>query len=203
MIVAEVIGIVYIKDKNIKVVPLEGSYYIPKVGDIIVGKIVDYNPVSWSVDIRAPYLARLEASDYLGRPIDPSRENINRFLDVGDLVIAKVAVTDRSTNPQLVAYGKGLGKITGGKIVYVAPPKIPRILGRNQSMIKMIRDITKADIKVGNNGVIWVKARNKELEELVIGTILKIERESHIPGLTERVREFLVNGMKKLELGDK
>jgi len=196
MVISEVVGILYVKNKVIRVVPLEGSFYMPKVGDIVIGIVIDFSPVSWTVDIRAPYVARLEASDFLGRPLDPSREDITRYLDVGDLVIAKVALADRTTNPQLIARDRGLGKIVGGKVVLIPPPKVPRVLGKNQSMIKMIREITGAEIRVGNNGVIWIHAKDDKIESIVIQAIKKIERESHTPGLTERVREFLIREIK-------
>jgi len=194
-IISEVLGILYVRENTIKVVPLEGNFYIPKVGDVVIGIVIDYNPVSWSVDIRAPYLARLDASDFLGRPIDPNREEITRYLDVGDVIIGKVAMAERATNPQLIAHGRGLGKITEGKIIAVPPKKVPRILGKNQSMIKMIKEITKSEIKVSNNGFVWIKAKDVKIESAIIRVIRKIIREAHVPGLTERIREILLKSV--------
>ncbi len=197
-IYSQYLGILYIRENSIRVVPLKGNFYVPKVGDIVIGIVIDYNPVSWTIDIRAPYLARLDANDFLGKPIDPNKEKITRFMDVGDVVIAKVAVTDRATNPQLVAHGKGLGKITRGKIIAVPPKKVPRILGKNRSMIKMIREITRAEIRVSNNGYVWIISDNKDIELLIVSAIQKIIRESHLPGLTEKIREMLSSQIKKI-----
>lgn len=196
-VISEVIGIVYIREKTIKVVPLEGRFYIPKVGDIVMGIVIDYSSISWTIDIKAPYVARLDASDFLGHPIDPARDDITKYLNVGDILIAKVAVADRLTHPQLVAHGPGLGRIIGGRIVFVSPQKIPRILGKNQSMIKMIREITKVDIRVCNNGYIWFKTDNEELEKIVIEAIMKIAREAHVSRLTERIRKYLLERIKE------
>jgi len=194
-IIASIIGILYFKKNTIRVVPLKGPY-MPKRGDHVIGKIVDCSTVSWSVDIRAPYLGRLDATDYFGKPIDPSREDIRKTLKIGDIIFAKVAVVDRFTNPQLVAHGPALGKLIKGKIVEVEPLRIPRILGKNRSMIKMLREVTKAEIKVGNNGRIWIRSPDPEIEKLLIKVIKKIERESHVPGLTERIRKTLLNELK-------
>ncbi|MGQ4891908.1 MAG: exosome complex RNA-binding protein Rrp4 [Candidatus Njordarchaeia archaeon] len=197
-IIAEFVGIVYIKENKIRVVPLEGVYY-PREGDKVIGKIVDYSIVSWQVDINAPYYARLDASDYFTKPIDPAKVSIKEHLDIGDLVYAEIIKAERATNVQLVANRRGLGKLEGGALVQVSPKKIPRILGKNRSMIKMIRELTKSKIIVGHNGYIWVKANDKKTEITIIEVIKKIEKESHIPGLTERVRGFLT---KKLNLED-
>ncbi|MHA1616563.1 MAG: exosome complex RNA-binding protein Rrp4 [Candidatus Njordarchaeales archaeon] len=198
-IFSRVVGVIYVREKSIKIVPLEGNYYIPKVGDHVIGKIVDYNPVSWQVDIRAPYLAKLDASDFLGRPLDPAKEDITRFLNVGDLIFAKVASADRASIPTLIAKGSNLGKITGGKIIAISPQKVPRVVGRNQSMIKLLQELTKATIRVGDNGLIWIRAKNKQVENIVVRAIKKIERESHVPKLTDRIRDFITEELKKIE----
>ncbi len=196
------VGVIYIRNGAIKVVPLEGNYYIPKIGDHVIGKIVDYNPVSWQVDIRAPYLAKLDASDFLGRPLDPIKEDITRYLNVGDLIYAKIASAERGAIPSLVARGSNLGKISGGKIVEISPQKVPRVVGRNQSMIKLLQELTKANIKVGNNGLIWIKAKNKQIENILVRAIKKIEKESHIPKLTDRIREFIRRELEKVKGGE-
>lgn len=193
-IIAEYLGIVYIRENKIRVVPLEGSYY-PKVGDKVIGKIVDYSIVSWSVDINAPYYARLDANDYLSKPIDPSKVDIRSILDVGDVVYAEIIVADRASNVQLAANKRGLGKLEGGILIHVTPKKIPRILGKNRSMINMIKEITNSKIIAGNNGYIWIKAKDRYIENIVVEAIKKIERESHVPGLTERIRDFIQKQM--------
>lgn len=196
---SEYLGILYIREGTIRVVPLQGDFYLPKVGDTVIGIVIDYNPVSWTVDIRAPYLARLDASDFLGKPIDPNRDKIIRYMDIGDVVVAKIAVADRSMSPQLIAHGKGLGKITQGKIIAVPPKKVPRILGKNRSMIRMIREITNAEIKVSNNGYVWINSEDKLIENLIIRAIEIIIREAHLPGLTEKIRGMLAKHVKKSE----
>jgi len=60
----------------------------------------------------------------------------------------------------------------------------------------MLREVTKAEIKVGNNGRIWIRSPDPEIEKLLIKVIKKIERESHVPGLTERIRKTLLNELK-------
>jgi exosome complex component RRP4 len=55
----------------------------------------------------------------------------------------------------------------------------------------MLMKETGCNILVGQNGRILVRCPNKELEEIVILSIKKIEAEAHTTGLTERVRAFI------------
>lgn len=200
-IVADVIGVLYIREGKIKVVPVEGSYY-PSVGDRVIGKIVDYSIVSWYVDIRAPYLARLDANDYFRKPIDPSKFNIKDALDVGDIIFAEISVAERASNVQLVANKRGLGKLSGGTLIEVNPKKIPRILGKSRAMLNTIINLTKSKIIVGNNGYIWISAPDRKIETVVIEAIRKIERESHVPGLTDRIKNFILSEIGNGDVDD-
>ena len=58
-------------------------------------------------------------------------------------------------------------------------------------MIGMIKDNTGCKISVGQNGVVWLSGEDPKKEILAIKAIEKIEKESHIPGLTDRIKEFL------------
>ena len=82
-------------------------------------------------------------------------------------------------------------KLIGGRILKITPSKVPRVIGKAGSMIELIKDKTKCQIIVGQNGVIWIKG---EKESLASKTILMIEKESHISGLTDKITKFLENG---------
>ena len=86
---------------------------------------------------------------------------------------------------------RGLGKLTRGRVVNLLPSKIPRLVGRKQSMIDMIEKETGAQVEIGQNGVIWINARSIDDEILVEKVTWMIEKESHTKGLTDRVREFI------------
>jgi exosome complex component RRP4 len=57
-------------------------------------------------------------------------------------------------------------------------------------MINMIKDETKCDIIVGQNGVVWVKGEPK-MERVAEKVINMIEDQAHTSGLTDRVRNML------------
>jgi len=184
------IGIVEYEDKKVNVVALR-AFYIPRVGDIVIGTIVEVGFNGWTVDINAPYQAILRASDVLSRPFKPQQDELSQFLDIGDLIVAKIIAYDRAHDPQLTVGEPGLGKITRGQIMRITPTKIPRVIGRKGSMISIIKKETNCQIILGLNGVILITGKTLEDEELAMMAIHKIEEESHTSGLTDRITQML------------
>jgi len=177
--------------KKLRVIPLKGRY-IPKEGDIVIGIVVDVTLSSWFIDINSPYLAILHAYDYIGKNFNPTIENIRKYLDVGDVVLAKISQFERSRGVILSVQDKGLGKINTGSLVEIEPCKVGRVIGKKKSMMNMLIEQTKCEIFVGNNGRILLKCPNLELEYIAILAIKKIESEAHTTGLTERIKEFII-----------
>jgi len=189
-IYASRIGLMDYDQKKVYVVALK-SFYVPRVGDTVIGKVVEVGLSGWIVDIRAPYLATLRASDALERPFNPRENDLTAIFDVGTLVIAKIIAYDRTRDPLLSIQEAGLGKIKRGQVIKVTPTKIPRVIGRKGSMVNMIKQETGCEITVGQNGVILVSGKSPEEERLAMMAIRKIEQESHTNGLTDRVTEMI------------
>jgi len=192
------IGLVDYENKKVNVVALK-AFYVPKLGDIIIGTITEVGFNGWTVDINAPYLALLRASDVLSRPYKPQQDDLPTFLDTGDLIVAKIVSYDRTHDPQLTVGEPGLGKITRGEIMKVTPTKIPRIIGRKGSMISMINQETNCNIILGLNGVVLITGKTVEDEQLAMMAIRKIEDESHTSGLTDRITQMLKEEKSKRE----
>lgn len=187
---SSVIGLFEPKGNVFEVIPLEGSKYFPRIGDIVIGLVEDIELYGWIVDIKAPYSAYLPALSLLSRPVNPG-EDLRRYIDVGDYVIAKVEVFDRTTNPILSVKGKGLGRVTSGNIIEIMPVKVPRVIGKGKSMLEVLTSETGCDILVGQNGRIWANCPSKDMEDILFLAIKTIERESHIKGLTDRIRNMI------------
>jgi len=199
-IYASRIGLVDYEDRKVNVVALR-AFYIPRVGDTVIGTVVEVGFNGWTVDINSPYLALLRASDVLSRPFRPQKNDLSKVLDVGDLVIAKIIAYDRAHNPQLTVGEPGLGKITRGQVVKITPTKIPRVIGRKGSMISMIKQETGCHIILGHNGVILITGKRLEDEQLAMMAIHKIDEESHTSGLTDRVTQMIKNEKAKRKGG--
>jgi exosome complex component RRP4 len=153
----------------------------------------------WTIDINSPYQAFLRPADVLSRPFKPQKDELSQVLDLGDLIVAKIISYDRTHDPQITVAEPGLGKITRGQIVKVTPTKIPRIIGRQGSMVSMIKEQTGCQIILGLNGVVLITGKTLEDEQLALMAIHKIEEESHTSGLTDRITQMLKEEKSKQE----
>ena len=100
------------------------------------------------------------------------------------------------------SYADGPRKLRDGRVLTVNAKKIPRIIGSKKSMLTLLRDKTGCRVVVGQNGIIWLDGPEENME-LVVEAILKITRESHTKGLTDRISEYLDAGMKGLKKPNK
>ena len=189
-IFATKIGLVECDNRKIRVVALKG-FYVPRIGDVVIGLIKEVGFNGWEVDINAPYTANLRASDVLERGFRPQKNDLLSILDIGDLIVAKIVAYDRGSNPLLTISEPGLGKISRGQLIKVTPTKIPRIIGRKGSMISLIKKETNCRITLGQNGLIIISGRRSEDEQLAVRALHKIEEESHTSGLTDRITKML------------
>ncbi|NHK31244.1 MAG: RNA-binding protein [Asgard group archaeon] len=203
-IISQVIGLVTIKDNQISVVSLKGKY-IPRVGDLVIGKVTDVSLSTWVVDIASPYPGILRPASSLNKRFDPVKDRTSKYFNVGDVLVAKVFTYDRTRDPQLTLRndnrqgpGPYLGKLIGGRVIEVSPSKIPRLIGRRGSMISTIKQYTNCRMIVGQNGRVWFKGNSFDEEYLILQAIQKIDREAHTTGLTDRIKEFLETELKKI-----
>jgi exosome complex component RRP4 len=84
----------------------------------------------------------------------------------------------------------GLKKLYGGRILDINTHKVPRIIGKQGSMVSMIKEATGCKITVGQNGLIWISG-SPAGEILAVNVIKKIESESHQSGLTDKIKDYL------------
>ncbi len=182
---SSVFGIVSFKNR-IRVAPLSGKY-IPKSGDLIVGVIKEIAFSNWIVDIRSPYDGLLHISEF---PKRIESQDMPRYLNIGDSMLTLVKDVDANMKVELTLSDQRLRPIKEGRVIEVTPSKVPRFIGRGGSMIAMLKNETGCSIFIGQNGRIWVTGKDKGMD-LAIRAILKIERETHISGLTDRITRFL------------
>jgi exosome complex component RRP4 len=195
-IFAAVVGLAELRGNTVKVVPLQGVY-IPREGDLVIGKITIVAGNNWKVELGSgPYLASLHANNALRRPYD---DDISRYMDIGDVIVAEVSAFDRNSGPFLHMKGRGLRKLEGGMLISISPAKVPRVIGRRGSMINMIKDLLRIQTVVGQNGIIWLRSRDAEVMRLAIKAFKMIEEEAHTSKLTDRVHEMLKEEMKSLK----
>lgn len=195
-IYASQVGLANYVGKNVFIVAIK-KCYLPKSGDLVVGTVVNLRLSGWIIDINAPYNAMLFTSDAFDRSFNARKEEMTDFLDLGDMILAEVASFDRTRDPILTIRESGLGKITQGRIVMMTPTKIPRLIGRKGSMVNMLKRETGCQITIGRNGLILVRGKDSQLEEIAILAIHTIEANAHTSGLTDKISNLLKEeGMK-------
>ena len=184
---SSVVGLAYLQGEDIKIVPLQRPY-IPSRGDVVIGVVVDSYHSGWVLDLNSPYTGNLFVSDLLHRKVDLNREDIGKYLGIGDLVAATVKDVDERMRVQLETKGARKGKVDSGKLIEISPAKVPRVLGRKGSMLKILQESTGCKLIVGQNGRIIVQGEDPHMVNAVVQALLMIEREAHTSGLTDRVR---------------
>ncbi|MEE8181426.1 MAG: exosome complex RNA-binding protein Rrp4 [Nitrosopumilaceae archaeon] len=189
-IIATVVGTSEIYDDSVRVIPLAGKYS-PKINDLVIGKVVSHSSLSWELDINSCYVGFLPAQDVFGRDFSAHADELTSKLKKGDLVVARIANSDRSRDPLLTVSDRELGKIESGELVKISPSKVPRLIGKRGTMIQIIETATGAIITIGQNGWIVVSCENRNGLLKAIKAIQMVDEQAHIANLTDRVKLML------------
>ena len=185
-----VVGLFQDKGDFIQVKSLKGKY-VPRPGDLVIGKIVEVGLTNWLIDIGSPYFAVLLANNATEKKFDPVKDDARKIFSVGDVILTKIISFDRTRDPQVITNERGLGKLRGGRIIEIEAAHIPRVIGKKGTMINMVKRLTRTQIITGQNRRIWIQGKKKEDELKAIESIKKIELEAHTQGLTDRIRDML------------
>jgi exosome complex component RRP4 len=170
-IYSDVLGLVYSDSQDASVVALHGKY-APQREDLIIGIVVQETFGGYIVDINSFYYSFI------------SKEFIRDRLQRGAIISAKILSVNEINEAEL-------GQVRvfyGGEIINISSVKIPRVIGKNASMMEALKVGTGANIMVGRNGRIWAKGGNTQL---LAEAIKKIETESHLSNLTSKIESFL------------
>ncbi len=184
-VVANRFGLAEEAGRMIKVISITGAY-IPRRNNSVIGRVTNITSNGWLVDID------YAASGFL--PIDESPRFINKsemdqFLAIGEVVAAKIwSINSRGIDLSLK--GKGLGRLDGGFIFRVSPNRIPRVIGREGSMINLIKEKTACEITAGQNGWVWIRGKDTDSEIRARKAIEFVTEKVHLAGLTEKMEEW-------------
>jgi len=190
-IIALQYGLAEESNKLVRIIPLSGVYQVRR-GNVIIGRIEDLTFNGWLVNVGTANNAFLPVSEF---PRYINSNELADHLDIGDMLVAKVNGVKRK-GIDLTVKGRGLGRLDEGLIIKVNPNKVPRVIGKEGSMVNLIKDETGCNITVGQNGLIWIRGDNVESELLAKKSIMFITERSFVSGLTEKVKEFF-DGEKK------
>ncbi len=189
-IVATKFGLADISGRLVKLIPLSGVY-MARVGNVVIGRVVDITFNGWLIDLKSPYSAFLSVSEcpmYV-------KGDLTEYFDIGEMIACKVTSVKRK-GIDLTIKGRGLGKLDDGMIMHINSNKVPRVIGREGSMIRLIKQETNCNITIGQNGVVWISGKKVEDELKAKEAILFVVNRSFIDGLTGKVQEWFKKGDK-------
>ncbi len=171
-IYSECLGLVNDESDFASVVPLEGKY-MPMINDVVIGIIVGEKFSVYEVDINSFYSAMI------------MKRELREVLKPGTIISAKIAKVNEMNEVELIQPRM----FFGGDILEISAVKVPRVIGREGSMLNTLKDGTGANLIVGKNGRIWAKGGNVDLLKKAI---TKISREAHVDNLTSSITDFLM-----------
>ena len=171
------LGLVQQDQDSVRVIPLQGRY-MPKSGDLIMGIVAREEFSGYIIDINSFYYSFLRKND------------IRKPLDKGMVISAKISDVDEINEAHL----ENIRVFYGGEVLDVSPVKVPRIIGKNGSMLQVLKDGSGSSIMAGRNGRVWIKDGNIPLLKKAVR---KIEREAHLSNLTVKIQAFLEEEKRK------
>jgi len=161
-------------DSSKNLIPLK-SAWVPRLEDRVIGIV--------SSKVKRD-MYQLYLNDFIdGLLISESRYD---EFNIGDIVVGTVEEIERRTTviveqPML---------LKDGIIININSAKIPRLMGKENTMISEITDLTHTQISVGKNGLIWIKG---DEAAKAIKAIKQVESEAHVGGLTDRIKDSLTD----------
>ncbi len=168
---SDTLGLSYPSSSVAYVVPLSGRY-LPQRDDLIIGIVERLTMKGAMVNINSIYSCYLSA------------DSVRDKLELGTIVSAKVDSVNETNEADLF----DTRVFFGGEIISVTPSKVPRMVGKNGSMLSVLKEGTGCNLLVGRNG--WVWAKDGDTAKLVKALRL-IEKEAHFDNLTVKVEAFL------------
>ncbi len=187
-IIAQKLGMISVEGKVIKLISLSGAY-TPKLKDRVIARVVDVLMTGWRLEINSPYSSVLTLKDATSEFI-PRGADLTQYFALGDYVVCQIVNVTSQKLIDVSMKGPGLRKIRGGRIITVSSQKVPRIIGKDGSMVSMVKQATGCNIIVGQNGLIWLDG-TPEGEVTAVKAFKKIEEEAHLGGLTDRMAAWL------------
>jgi len=184
-IISKKLGLVSTSGRVVSVIPLSGVY-MPRVGDMVIGRVVEVQQSGWIIDIRSYFHAYLPLSN-VNEFIDTKRTTLDKYYKINDMIYGKIALVN-GDSIHISMQDPRARKLHDGRIIKISSPKVPRLIGKNGSMINLIKEGTNSRIRVGQNGFVCIEGGDIDLS---IKAVQLVEEQPHIEGLTDKMSEIL------------
>lgn len=165
-ITATLAGPVRPTNKLLSVLPLRARY-IPEIGDLVIGRIVEVQKNRWKVDVAAPLLAQLSMSSInlpggaLRRRTTADELQMRNYFQEGDLLVAEVQTVGSSDGvATLHARSLKYGKLKNGTFLAVSGTGGGGGVVRSRRQVFTINSGAQGggdvDVILGVNGYVWL-----------------------------------------------
>ncbi len=188
-------GLLEKEGRLLKVIALSGVY-LPRRGNVVIGKVEDITFNGWLIDIGSPYKSFLPISECRG--FVHKKDDLSAIFNFDDMIVAKV-IGVKAKGVDLTTRDHGLHKLDEGMIIRINSNKVPRVIGKQGSMVNMIKNETGCNITVGQNGLIWIRGESIEQELVAKEAINLIAQKSMTGGLTDLIQDFLSKNSKHIK----
>jgi exosome complex component RRP4 len=150
--------------------------YIPSVNDKIIGIVYEKKAKIAFVDTGTAFNGIVQLTNEIN-------------IEQGSIIMAKVMKIEDDNN-LLLTDVKTLNK-ENAMLIFIHPSKIARIIGKEGSMLSLIKEKTQCQILIGLNGYIVIYGKNVKN---VIKAINFIVERAHLENLTNQVASLLSKG---------
>ncbi|MDD3177950.1 MAG: hypothetical protein PHR26_00350 [Candidatus ainarchaeum sp.] len=168
---SQVVGLLSESTDYISVVALNGIYK-PNVNDGIILIVKD--------DLPNGYV--LEYNSFTDTFLPKSM--IKKELKKGQIIFARLS----SVNDNDTIDIDHINILPKGRLFNASPVKVPRLIGKNDSMLNLFKNLLKANIVIGKNGWIWYNCDNYLILENAINLIINNSQKSN---LTNSIKEYI------------
>ncbi|HOD89837.1 MAG TPA: RNA-binding protein [archaeon] len=172
-IYSSVVGILSETEDSVSVIALNGSY-INKQGDGVIGIVKSETPNGYFLEYNSPYELYIP------------KNAITKELKIGDIIFARIKEITSYDSVEI----DNINVLPKGNIYVTSCVKVPRLIGKNNSMIDMLKQYTQSNIVIGKNGLIWYTSKKPELLEKAFQLIINNSQKSN---LTDNIKKFLEN----------
>jgi exosome complex component RRP4 len=191
---SSVLGLLDEKENYLRVIPLSGVYN-PKEGDFVIGVVSNILSTFWILDIASPYRALLTGGEFF-RELR-GNERLKDILPFGSSVYVRIKEVTKSKGVFTTLKWRGTKVLKSGFLMEISPSKIPRVIGKKDSMIRILREESGCSVLSGQNGVVWIDGPDERMN-LVAEAIRYIERYSHKSGLTDYIKNMIKQKRKEI-----
>ncbi|KAK6530303.1 exosome non-catalytic core subunit rrp4 [Orbilia ellipsospora] len=144
--------------------------YVPEIGDLVVGRILEVQTKRWRVDIAAPHSAALLLSSInlpggiLRKRTSTDELQIRTFFSEGDLLVAEVQTLNSDGQASLHTRSLKYGKLRNGYFMTIDAGMVRRMKSHVLTM-NTSNGGGEVDIYLGVNGYIYIAKHTTPLTE--------------------------------------